>query len=124
MKIYIGFSRLNIRQLKPLFDVDFDSSDDGASYIQREFGASRIAPGSYEIYDRDFYEKEGEPYSYDKEFLKRLFPFMVDGLNLWNEDFSDINTIFYLRNEARWSKMQNDIVTITDVLEINKFDFE
>jgi hypothetical protein len=122
MRVYIGCSKLGFEELQPLFDVDFSASPEGNSYMEREFGANYIDQGEYEIYDRVFYEKEG--YSYNQELLKKLFPFDCEGLDLWSEDMMGINTVFFVKNEAVFTKSLDNLIKITDVLDINKFDWQ
>ena len=117
MKVYIGISKyLGFEGVQNLLEADYDTpSARGKSYFERELGADYIKPGDYEVYDRKHYPGE----TFDTRLIRRLLPAPVPHANLDALDFSEVRTVFFLKNSASLRAESREFVEIIDVLELS-----
>jgi hypothetical protein len=118
MKVYIGISKyLGFDGLLNLLEADYDTPlATGKSYFERELGADYIGPGDYEIYDRKDYPGK----TYDSLLIDRLLPAPFPHPNLDAVDFSEVRTVFYLKNNGRLRSGPSGFIEITDTWEIDE----
>ena len=120
MKNYIGISKyLGVEGIRNLLEADYDTpAANEKSYFERVLGASYIEPGSYEIYERQRFPGE----TFDSNFIKRLlrflaFPIQVERLSLDDLDFSEIRSVFFLRNSGSVQSGPDGFIQIVDILD-------
>jgi hypothetical protein len=115
MKWYVGISKyLGFDGMLCLLEIDYDTpAAAGKSYFERILGADYIRPEDLEIYDRKNYRGE----TFNGDLIKRLLPFQVTQLNLDALDFSEIRTVFTLKNSGTLRPDPSRFVEITDILD-------
>jgi hypothetical protein len=115
MKAYIGISKyLGFSAMRSLLEVDYDTpSAKDRSYFERELGADYIRPGDYEIYDRKDYPGE----TFSSELIRRLLPIPVTRLHLDAVDFSEVRTVFFLKNSGSLRSGPSGFIEIVDSLD-------
>ena len=114
MKIYVGVSKyLGFEGVQNLLEVAYDTpSARHKSYFERELGADYIRPEDYEVYDRKHYPGE----TFDSKLIKRLLPTPLSHPNLDALDFSEIRTVFFLKNSASLRPGPSGFIELIDVL--------
>jgi len=117
MRFYIGVSKyLGFEGVRNLLEADYDTpSARDKSYFERELGADYIEPGDYEVYDRKHYPGE----AFNSELIKTLLPAPFSHPNLDVLDFSEVRTVFFLKNSAPLRPGSRGFIVIIDVFELH-----
>jgi len=119
MRVYIGYSETHDSdQILEWLDID-PKHPEGVSVFERMFGCGYIRPGDFEVYGVE--DMDGQ---FSVEQIKECFPFELGELNLWTVNLHSATCVFWIRSGSEWSTMAADGVVITDVLEVEKLDFE
>ncbi len=118
-QVHIGFSTvLSGDEMIRYFDLD-PNHEDGLPRFSQNFGIGYIEQGSFEVYGKDEYEQ----FDFDASFLKKLFPFELDGEILSRIDLTNAKCVFFIEC-GKIEKTSNDDLTLLGTMNIEKYDFE
>jgi len=120
MRIYLGCSAERTDdEVLEMLDID-PTHPDGVALFQLLFGASYLAPGTYEVYGN--IDVPGDLFTPD--WIRKLVPFHLDEPALFHRELSQLRSVFFVQDEVRWRVLQAAGIEITDVLEMDGYNFD
>lgn len=85
--------------------------------LEANFGASRIGPGEFEVYERR------SDVRFDFQELRSWMPFDAELPGLAETNLQDVEAVFFVVSATTPSKLSDGDITITDVVSVT-FDWE